>query len=192
MSRLLLATGNRGKAAEIRRLLPEIDVKTLAELPAFDMPEEHGTTFLENARLKASAAAERFSMPVLADDSGLEVDALGGAPGVRSARWVLGSDEDRNTALLARMEGIEDRSARFVCAMSFCGHGSPVEVVGRCEGWIADTPRGKGGFGYDPIFVLPDGRHMAELVPEAKNQLSHRGKALRALLPILRAHFESH
>jgi len=191
MKRLLLATGNPGKAAEIRRLLPGVEVQTLAEDPAFELPEEHGETFAENARLKASAAAAHFGLPTLADDSGLEVDALGGAPGVRSARWVEGSDADRNAALLERLQGVEDRSARFVCVMSFCGHGSPVEIHGSCEGRIARAPRGEGGFGYDPIFVLPDGRHMAELRPDEKNALSHRGQALRALLPILEAHFET-
>ena len=188
---LLLATGNPGKAAEIRRLLPDIQVRTLAELPALTMPEEHGATFAENARIKATAVAEHFGLPSLADDSGLEVDALGGEPGVRSARWVGGSDADRNQALLRRLEGVEDRSARFVCVMSFSGRGSPVETRGTCEGRIADTPRGNGGFGYDPVFILPDGRHMSELTPEEKNALGHRGQALRALLPILRAHFET-
>lgn len=189
---LVVATQNPGKAQEIREALPRIDVRTLAEGPEIILPEEMGETFMENARLKASFVADALSASaVLADDSGLEVDALGGAPGVRSARWVPGTDHDRVTALLARLQDVptDRRGARFVCAMTFCGFGSPVGVEGVCEGRITVAPRGDGGFGYDPIFELEDGRTMAELTRAQKFQVSHRGRALRKIIPLLEAHF---
>jgi XTP/dITP diphosphohydrolase len=189
---LVVATQNPGKAREIRDALPEVDVRTLDEFPSLVLPEEFGATFMENARLKASFVADALAADaVLADDSGLEVDALGGAPGVRSARWVPGSDRDRVHALLERLEAVPDaeRTARFVCAMTFCGHGSPVGVEGWCIGRITRACRGANGFGYDPIFELEDGRTMAELAPAEKLTVSHRGRALRKIVPLLDAHF---
>jgi len=189
---LVVATQNPGKAREIREALPNVEVRVLSDFPALTLPEEFGETFMENARLKASFVADALdAAAVLADDSGLEVDALGGAPGVRSARWVAGTDDDRIEALLTALENVhaEDRTARFVCAMTFCGFGSPVGVEGVCEGRIARDRRGNGGFGYDPVFRLPDGRTMAELTPAEKLKVSHRGRALRKIIPLLEAHF---
>lgn len=191
---LLVATGNPGKAREIQRALPDVCVRTLADHPGLELPEETASTFAENARMKATFVAQALEAPaVLADDSGLEVDALGGAPGVRSARWHPGTDADRLHALLAELRNVpgDRRGARFVCAMTFCGHGSPVGVEGSCSGRILEAPRGRGGFGYDPVFELPDGRTMAELSTAEKNALSHRGQALRKIVPLLRAHFQS-
>lgn len=190
--RLVVATQNPGKAQEIRDALPHVDVRVLSDFPTLILPEEHGETFMENARLKASFVAGALEADsVLADDSGLEVEALGGAPGVRSARWVPGSDADRVRALLEALADVpaEARGARFVCAMTFCGHGSPVGVEGECRGRIAETCRGHGGFGYDPVFELPDGRTMAELTRREKFEVSHRGRALRKIIPLLEAHF---
>jgi XTP/dITP diphosphohydrolase len=189
---LIVATGNPGKAREIERALPHVRVQTLADHPDLVLPEETGATFAENARMKATFVADALeASAVLADDSGLEVDALGGEPGVRSARWAPGCDADRVRALLERLRGVpaEHRTARFVCSMTFCGFGSPVGVEGACTGRIANEPRGDGGFGYDPVFVLNDGRTMAELSPEEKNAISHRGQALRKIIPLLEAHF---
>lgn len=187
MTRLLLATGNQGKAREIRALLPGWEVLTLAERPV-DMPEEVGESFEAIAIAKAEAAAAAHGLLTLADDSGLEVDALGGAPGVRSARYAPGSDADRNRALLAALEGETDRRARFVCALAWVAPGrAPEAVRGTCEGHIAVEPIGEGGFGYDPVFMLEDGRTMAMLSAEEKNARSHRSAALRAALPRLRA-----
>ncbi|MDP9365679.1 MAG: RdgB/HAM1 family non-canonical purine NTP pyrophosphatase [Chloroflexota bacterium] len=187
---LVLATTNRGKAAEFRALLPDaIPVTTLADL-GLAAPEEIGTTFEENARAKALAAALGSGSFALADDSGLEVDALGGAPGVRSARFGGEPAEDaRNRrALLSALSGVppERRAARFVCALALA---SPHRILavseGVCEGRVAELAGGGHGFGYDPIFQLPDGRRMAELRPEEKNRLSHRAVAVRRLLPLL-------
>ena len=187
---LFLATGNPGKAREVRALLPNVQVLTLAERP-LPMPEETGVTFEENAVLKAEFAAARLGMPALADDSGLEVDALGGAPGVRSARYAEGTDADRWRKLLAALGESEDRSARFVCALALARPNQAPRVVrGTCEGRIAAAPDGEGGFGYDPIFEVEPGRTMARLSPEEKNRRSHRGAALRALLPELNQLFD--
>jgi len=187
---LVLATTNRGKAAEFRALLPDaIPVTSLADL-GLPAPEETGTTFAENARTKAQSAALRSGSVALADDSGLEVDALGGAPGVRSARFGgEPADDARNRrALLDALAAVPSpqRGARFVCALALASpDGLLAEVDGSCEGRIAERPGGRHGFGYDPIFQLPDGRRMAELAPEEKNRLSHRAVAVRRLLPVL-------
>lgn len=189
---LIAATSNAGKAREIQRALPMVEVQTLADHPDLHMPDEIGATFLENARIKASFVADALRADaVLADDSGLEVRALDGAPGIRSARWAPGTDRDRSLALLQAISHVpkSERQARFVCAMTFCGFGSPVGVEGVCEGRITREPRGEGGFGYDPIFELPDGRTLAELSAEEKNSVSHRGRALSKILPLLRSHF---
>ena len=163
---ILLATANKGKQAEFRTLLPPtIRVLGLAEAKVI-LPAETGTTFAENARMKALAAAEQAGTLALADDSGLSVDALGGAPGVRSARFAgeEASDEQNQEALLAALSNVpnELRTARFVCAVSVA---RPERIVaqaeGICSGSIARSPSGNFGFGYDPIFVLPDGRRMA-------------------------------
>ncbi len=192
--RLLIATRNRGKLREYRRLLEglPLELVTLDDVDVDLDVEETGETFEANARLKAEAYARASGLPTLADDSGLEVDALGGAPGVRSARYgapEARSDEDRYRLLLRRLEGVpeEARTARFVCVVAFADPRAGVlrTARGTCEGRIARAPRGRHGFGYDPVFLLPDGRTMAELSPEEKNRISHRARALEALRPWL-------
>jgi XTP/dITP diphosphohydrolase len=190
--RLLLASGNRKKAAEIAAILggsAPLEVLTLADVPAFAMPEETGATFLENARLKARAGAAASGLPTLGEDSGLCVDALGGAPGIFSARYAEGGDRARCEKLLHELRDVpaDRRAGRYVCAAVLALPGGREESAeGTCEGEIAFAPRGTGGFGYDPVFLQPDGRTMAELTPEEKEAVSHRGKALRALAPKLR------
>lgn len=191
--RLALATGNRGKHAEFAAMLPRTLVGELVFAPdRVPSVEETGTTYAENALLKARAWAEALDLPSLADDSGLEVDALGGAPGVHSARVVPGSDGDRNRWLLERLRGREDRGARFVAALALYvprTSEGPWSLVceGNCPGRIAETPTGTGGFGYDPLF-LPDGYEgvsFAALPASTKNVISHRAAALRLLVEIL-------
>ena len=175
----MLSTGNAGKAGELARLLD-------LEIEALDLDvDETGSTFAENALLKARAAAATGTWG-LGDDSGLAVSALGGEPGVRSARWAGPSDADRNAALLARLSGVADRRAAFVCALAAVApDGRELIAEGRLEGAIGLEPAGDGGFGYDPIFVLPDGRSLAELTRDEKNAISHRGEAARALRELL-------
>lgn len=186
---IVFATGNQGKMREIRQIMGDMDVTILSmkEAGIESDVEETGTTFEENAILKAKAAAEGTSYIVLADDSGLEIDYLGGEPGIYSARY-MGEDtsyEIKNRNLLKRLEGIEDekRSARFVCAIAACfPDGTVLTTKGVVEGRIAWEPEGEGGFGYDPIFYLPEyGATSAELSAEEKNAVSHRGRALRAM-----------
>lgn len=196
--RLLVATRNPGKVRELRAMLTAAgwEAVGLEEAGVAESPEEDALeafeTFEENARAKARYFAERTGLPALADDSGLEVDALGGAPGVRSRRFAVADqvrgerqDEANNRRLLELLaEVAEDaRAARFVCAAALARPGGG-EVVrrGTIEGRISRSPRGDGGFGYDPIFLLPDGRTLAEAPPEEKNAVSHRAGAVRALL----------
>jgi XTP/dITP diphosphohydrolase len=189
--KLLVATRNQGKLREIRRLLGPhgLEVVGLSDLPAAPDVDESGETFLENARLKAWTIAEATGLPTLADDSGLAVDALGGRPGVRSARYAgpQATDGDNNRLLLAELQGVPepDRTAAFLCSMVLAvpGHGEHTSE-GRLRGRILGEPRGQGGFGFDPLFLV-EGTNLtlAELEPAEKNQLSHRGRALRDLLP---------
>jgi len=198
MKKLCIATNNRGKQREFRQLLA--DWPGMLVFPqeldlALDV-EEVGDSFAEIAALKALTYARACHMPSLADDSGLEVDALGGAPGVYSARYAGpdASDKDRYRKLLAALEGIPDeqRTARFCCAIAVAYPDGRVDIVaGTCEGIIATAPRGDGGFGYDPVFYLPQfDRTMAELPPELKNQISHRARAIQAARPLLDALLE--
>lgn len=181
---LVLATTNRGKVLEFARLLGERfqSYKTLADfgLPA---PDETGDTYTANAILKAKACAQATGLPSLADDSGLEVAALGGAPGLHSARYA-GDSDARIDRVLAELEasGSRDRSAKFVCVLAYALPGGGVHVFpGECPGEIIHDRRGAHGFGYDPIFLVKDsGRTMAELSGEEKDRLSHRGRALIA------------
>lgn len=186
MLKIVLATKNRGKAKEIRRILEglAVEVTTLSQLPPFEMPPEEGETFGENALIKARFVAEKTGCAVLADDSGLVVDYLGGRPGVYSSRYAGdgASDEDNWRKLLNELEGVgtEDRTARFVCVLAYVEPGG-VEATfeGVLEGKIAAAPSGVGGFGYDPVFFLPDrGKTIAELIPDEKNRISHRARAL--------------
>jgi XTP/dITP diphosphohydrolase len=193
--RFVVATANANKAREMAELLREsgLDVELLPR-PA-DLPdvEETATTFEDNARLKAVAVCEATGMPALADDSGLEVDALGGAPGVRSARYAGhdATDRDNLEELLEQLEGVpaDRRAARFACvALARFPDGLEVAAFGSVEGTITDRPRGGEGFGYDPVFVPieGDGRTFAEMSPAEKNDLSHRGRAFRTLADGLR------
>ena len=185
---LLAATGNAHKVDEMRAILAPAGVRLLSARDVGGLPEvdEDGATFRENAIKKACAIAAATGRRVIADDSGLEVAALDGAPGVRSARYAgAGGNDGRNVAkLLAALDGRSDRRARFVCVVAVAG---PEGLVGTAEGEvrgsIGDQPRGQGGFGYDPVFI-PDGyeQTFAELPAEVKNAMSHRGRALAAAL----------
>jgi len=183
---ILLATSNPGKAKELAALLPPgVEIATLADL-CLEGPEETGTTFAENAVLKAVTLSEKTVALVIADDSGLEVDALDGDPGVRSARYAgEPPDDQRNNALLLeRLQGVPpaERTARFLCSVMVAQKGRVLlRGEGSCEGTVGFAPQGSGGFGYDPLFVLPDGRTMAELEASEKNQISHRAIAYRKL-----------
>lgn len=194
-SRMVLATANAGKAREIAALLAPAGIEIVSQA-AFGLEpvEETGATFIENALLKARHAAAGSGLPAIADDSGLVVDALAGAPGIHSARYSgTGDDAANNRKLLAALDAVpaERRSARFVCVAVLLRHPAdplPLVFEGRWEGTIAAAPRGAGGFGYDPLF-LPRGdtRSAAQLPPDEKNRLSHRGQAFGALLAGLRA-----
>lgn len=198
-SRLLLATGNTHKAAEmqmlLRNLLPDLDFELLsaADFPAIPEPVEDGDSFEANALIKARAYAQATGLPTLADDSGLAVDALDGRPGIQSARYAP-TNADRIQRVLDELHKIDgaDRSARFVCVMALVTPGGdPVTCTGKVEGLITLTPRGEGGFGYDPVFELSEtslaGKTMAELTAAQKNGLSHRGRALEMIAPAIRA-----
>lgn len=199
MTRVVVATGNPHKLAEIRAILAGLDVE-LESMRAFGIPEpvEDGDTFEANALIKARACADATGRPALADDSGLEVDVLGGAPGVYSARYagVPGDDAANNAKLVAALEGVppERRSARFVCAAALVLPDGREQVVrGIMEGHVVDEPRGTNGFGYDPHFVSDaagDGRTNGELAAEEKDAISHRGAAFRALRPHVEALLE--
>jgi XTP/dITP diphosphohydrolase len=196
--RLLVATSNPGKQREYRALLRDVPAEIVFpdELGITLKVEEDGATFRENAAKKAVALANASGLPALADDSGLEVDALGGEPGVRSSRWA-GEDADdpkRRAFLLDRLRGIPaPRTARFVCVIAIASPGGEVQYAeGECRGEITLAERGANGFGYDPLFQ-PEGRSvtMAELAAEEKNALSHRARAARAAVPIIKRLLES-
>ena len=186
--RIVLATRNDGKLAELRRILAGLDVElvTAAEL-GLPQIDEAGETFVENALAKARAAVEATGLPALADDSGLVVDQLQGAPGVRSARFA-GPEADDETNLKLVLEGLlgsPGRSARFVCAAALVApDGREWTAEGVLDGHIVDEPRGQHGFGYDPIFQpVGELRTTAEMSPEEKDAISHRGRAFRAIRP---------
>jgi len=186
MRKLLIATHNKGKLREYQALLRGIPFRltSLAEEGLEIKVEEMGNTYEDNAILKATTYAKASGLITLADDSGLEVDALNGEPGLRSARYGgLGTDEERYWLLLERLKGVpwERRKARFRCIIAIASPRGWVETFeGICEGVITFEPRGTSGFGYDPVFYLPElGCTMAELSPEQKNQISHRAKAAR-------------
>jgi XTP/dITP diphosphohydrolase len=191
MTRVVLATRNAGKVVELRRILANVDLVGLDD----DAPEveETGTTFAENALLKARAIAAYTGLPAVADDSGLCVDFLGGAPGIRSARWAgEPSDDARNLALvLDQLADAGDglRGAHFFCAAAaVVPRGGERVAEGRVDGTLLRAPRGTNGFGYDPIFVpLGETRTTAEMSSEEKDAISHRGQAFRALAPSLDA-----
>lgn len=197
--RLVLASNNPGKLREFADLLRPFAIDVIAQgalnIPAADEPYD---SFVENALAKARHASQHSSLPALADDSGICVDALGGAPGVRSARFAGEhcSDEDNNQKLISSLRGQQNRHAHYVCALVLVRNASdptPLVVKTHWDGKIIDTPRGTHGFGYDPYFYLPAiEQTAAELSPELKNQMSHRGQALRELMDQLqRSHFFS-
>ncbi len=191
MRKIVLATGNLGKVRELKAVLANFDLDIMPQ-SAFNVPEaeETGLTFVENALLKARNAASHTGLPALADDSGLVVDALGGAPGIYSARYAGPGAGDRANIdkLLAKLRDVaaERRTARFVCALALLHHPAdptPLICQGSWEGIILTEPHGEGGFGYDPIFFVPtENRTAAELEPAIKNRISHRGQALAQLV----------
>ncbi len=193
MAKLVVATTNPGKLTEIRDLLSRLDVsvRALCDYPGAPQPGETGATFRENAVIKASAAAFYTGEVSIADDSGLVVDALGGAPGVMSARYggEGGSDQGRYERLLREMEHVPDaeRTARFVCVVAVASpDGSVSSARGSVEGMIARAPRGAGGFGYDPVFLVPElGLTFGELPLARKNGMSHRARALAEAEPLI-------
>ncbi|MEJ5358997.1 MAG: XTP/dITP diphosphatase [Desulfobacterales bacterium] len=184
---LVIATRNPGKTRELQGLLSgfPVDVRDLTAFGPLPEVEEDGATFEENAYKKASFTARILGVPALADDSGLCVAALGGAPGVHSARYGGPglSDAERVARLLAEMSGRSDRRAAFECVISLAVPSGPaLTYEGRCEGWIAEEPAGESGFGYDPIFYYPPlGKTFAQLTPAEKHRVSHRGRAMAEL-----------
>ncbi len=195
MATLLIATRNAGKLREISGLIAGAPFRTvsLADVGIDLEVEETGETFEANAILKASTYARLSGLPTLADDSGLEVDALGGEPGVRSSRYAGddATDADRVAFLLGRLqnEGRGPWPARFRCVIAIAWRHDDIELhAGACEGAVIDSPRGSNGFGYDPVFLIPElGRTMAELPPDEKGSVSHRGMAVRKAAAALRA-----
>lgn len=184
---LVLATRNKGKTLEMKELLQDfpVEIKNLDDFGPIPPVKEDGATFDDNAYKKASFTAKVLGLPALADDSGLEVEALGGAPGVHSARYAGpdATDEKNNVKLLAEMEGKASRAAAFMCVISIAvPSGSALTYEARCEGLIAEVPSGDQGFGYDPVFYYPPlEKTFAQLTPQEKNAVSHRGKAFEEL-----------
>jgi len=195
-ARLVLATGNPGKVDELRALLAEwgpVEALDLRALPGLELPEETESSYVGNAVLKARAVAAAADLPALADDSGLEVDALGGEPGIRSARWAgpRATDAERIAKLLGALAGVPGpaRAARFVCVVALVWPDGRAETAeGTCGGRIAPVPEGRAGFGFDPVFVADDlGRSLGRATPAEKHQMSHRARAMRLLCARLRA-----
>ncbi|MBV9864478.1 MAG: non-canonical purine NTP pyrophosphatase [Abitibacteriaceae bacterium] len=215
---LLIATANPHKLHEITSLLSDlstIKLVSLRDFPDLEMPPEDGLTMRDNARIKADYCAQATGLVALADDSGIEVDALGGAPGVHSARWVEGTDADRTNALLEKLREVppEQRTARYRCVICVAKVAAPagqsvkrgttlhrMETEATCEGRITDDWRGENGFGYDPVFELTPatgapgqwvGHTLAEAPPEIKAQISHRARAIAAIKPNLQRLFDT-
>jgi XTP/dITP diphosphohydrolase len=192
---VVLASGNAGKLRELDKVLAPLDV-SLQPQAQFNVPdaEETGLSFVENAIIKARAAALHTELPAIADDSGIEVDYLNGGPGIYSARYSGAGDEANNVLLLQELGEIpeEQRSARFQCVLVYMRHAldpTPLICQGSWEGFILSEPRGENGFGYDPLFYLPDYQcSSAQLAPGIKNRISHRAKASRLLFDALRQH----
>ena len=188
---LVVATQNLGKLEEFKVLMKDlpIEVKCLADYDPVEVPEENGRTFASNARFKATYYAKKLGVPCIADDSGLEVQALDGAPGVRSARYAgeKATDEENNEKLLHIMKFQVKRTCRFRCALAVALPNGKVlhEVDGICEGMLLHAPLGDGGFGYDPLFWSTElHKGMAEATMQEKNKISHRGKAIRKLVAL--------
>ena len=193
MSKLVIASGNAGKLREIARILAPLDIQAVpqSEFNVPDCPEPH-VTFVENCLAKARHASAHSGLPALADDSGICVEALGGAPGVYSARYAgePKSDQRNNEKLIAALANETNRRAHYTCVMVYVRHPDDPEPIiseGRWHGEIIDTPRGENGFGYDPYFLVPQfGKTGAELDQDTKNDISHRGQALRDLVEKLK------
>jgi len=198
--RIIVATKNRGKLEEIAQLLSGLpyEVVSMTDAGVTGDITEDGSTFEENALIKARTVWNATGDTVMADDSGLEVDYLGGAPGIYSARYAgqSATDEDKFCKLLKELSGVpeDQRNARFVCAIALIlPDGREVTVRGTCEGYIAEEPAGAGGFGYDPVFYVPEfGMTFAQMGEELKNSISHRGNALRKVLDILTEESKKH
>ena len=188
----VLASHNKKKLAELSAIVSSLGIEIIPLPEGAPEPEENGKTFEENAIIKAKSAAEFTGLPALADDSGLCVDALDGAPGIYSARYCEGTDEDRNAFLLKNMQDKENRACRFVCAIAcVLADGETLTVRGECEGTLLRENHGAGGFGYDPVFFVPPlKKTFAQLTAEEKNAISHRGKALEAFQVKLREYLE--
>lgn len=191
---LVLASGNQGKIHEFSRLFSDFKTKVIPQqVLNIESPEETGLSFIENAILKARHASNLANLPSLADDSGLVVPSLNGAPGLYSARYAetYASDKENVSLLLKNMQGLlgDDRSAHYICALALVKYGAdpdPIVVIGRWHGQVIARPKGKGGFGYDPIFLPNDfNQTAAELDPDLKNRLSHRGLAVVKLHALL-------
>lgn len=195
MKEILIATKNVGKLREMSKALSELPVKVLSLTDFEDLPDavEDGKTFEDNARIKAKFFHKLTGLACFADDSGLEVDALGGAPGVQSARFAgyHADDGTNNQVLLDELKkiNVEESPADYRCALCFIDADKEILTVGKVEGTIKISPRGTGGFGYDPYFYLSNGKTMAELTPAEKDLISHRGEALRKIIPILKELF---
>ncbi len=193
MNKLILATNNRDKIEEIKNILKDVDLEILSAADFDDFPEieETGKTLKENAILKAETIRDRYRLPCLADDTGLEIDCLDGAPGIYSSRFAgeRCSYEDNYEKLLAMLEGVssEKRTARFKTVISFVDIDGKIHTVeGALKGIIGIEPKGTFGFGYDPVFVAAGMKHtLAELTPEEKNKISHRSRALAGIKPII-------
>ena len=189
MKDIMIATSNKGKVREYKSLLEPLGyaVHDLSELDPIEI-DENGSTFQENALIKAKSIKDKCNMTVIADDSGLEIDALNKEPGIHSARYLEGHDYNyKNKVLLERMKGKTDRSARFVCAIALCDETGDHLFTGVMEGKINDQAAGDNGFGYDPIFLVEQfGKTSAQLTMEQKNSVSHRGIATRELLDYLK------
>ena len=182
LKKLVIASGNAGKIKEFRNYLANLGVTLILKPDSIDV-EETGATFIENAHLKASQVAIATGEWAIADDSGLEVMALNGAPGVLSARYA-NTDSDRINRVLSELKDQANREAQFVCAIAIASPDGAIaaDAVGLCKGAIADAPRGSGGFGYDPIFLIPEFQQtFGEIPPEVKAKISHRAKALAIL-----------
>lgn len=197
MREIIIATKNAGKVKDFETLFSPkgFQVKSLLDFPEMEDVEETGVTFAENATLKAEAISSALNKPVIADDSGLAIDALNGEPGVYSARYA-GENKDDNANIEKVLQKLNDvpfekRTARFHCALAIAVPGKRTEIVeGTCEGHILEEKRGENGFGYDPIFFVEKWRcSMAELSKEQKNQISHRANALKKLAPLIDAQF---
>ena len=183
---LVIASGNQGKIGEFKKLLDDFPFDLLTQPVGFEI-EETGNTFMENARIKAIAVSQATGNLSLADDSGLSVESLGGAPGIYSSRYA-NSDEERIEKLLAELKPFQNRKAKFECALCIASGGKAlIEVSGFCEGLITLSPKGKNGFGYDPIFEVSGlSETYAEMDHEKKKDIGHRGNAFKLLIPELR------